>query len=259
MGKKTEQSQKVYNDMAPGYDASPEGNYTRPHKEEIMKKAVLRDGDNILDVACGNGHLLGELSKKAKINAYGVDISEKMIVAARERYPDCTFSVGPCTPLSFGNESMDVITVSCACLLYTSSQKTAGLLKGADIRCQDFETLLKEETLTERDFMFLDPPYDTTFSAYEGREFGGGDQERLADFLGSTRAQFILIIKNTEFIYSLYRDRDLEIYTFENQYLYNVRSRNDRTAEHLIITNIRTRQQMFPETSSQNGGQDGTH
>lgn len=114
MGKKTEQSQKVYNDMARGYDASPEGNYTRPHKEEIMKKVVLRDGDNILDVACGNGHLLGELSKKAKINAYGVDISEKMIAAARERYPDCTFSAGPCTPLSFGNESMDVITVSCA-------------------------------------------------------------------------------------------------------------------------------------------------
>ena len=35
-------------------------------KEEIMKKAVLRAGDNILDVACGNGYLLGELSKKRK-------------------------------------------------------------------------------------------------------------------------------------------------------------------------------------------------
>lgn len=49
MGKKTEQSQKVYNEMAWEYDSAPEGRYTRPHKEEIIKKAALRDGDNILD------------------------------------------------------------------------------------------------------------------------------------------------------------------------------------------------------------------
>ena len=114
MGKKTKQSQKMYNKMAWKYDTSPEGNYTKPHKEEIIKKAVLKDGDNILDVACGNGYLLGELSKRARVNAFGVDISENMIAAARERYPACTFTVSPCTPLGFENESMDVITVSCA-------------------------------------------------------------------------------------------------------------------------------------------------
>lgn len=114
LGKKSQQSKKVYNDMAQQYDSSPEGNYTRPHKAEIIKKADLKDGDNILDVACGNGYLLGELSKKAKVNAFGVDISENMIAAARDRYPACTFAVGPCTPLGFENESMDVITVSCA-------------------------------------------------------------------------------------------------------------------------------------------------
>ena len=87
---------------------------TRSHKQEIIKKAVLRDGDNVLDVACGNGYLLGELSKKARVNAFGVDIAENMIASARERYPACTFTVGPCAPLGFENESRDVITVSCA-------------------------------------------------------------------------------------------------------------------------------------------------
>lgn len=87
---------------------------TKSHKQEIIKKAVLRDGDNVLDVACGNGYLLGELSKKARVNAFGVDIAENMIASARERYPACTFTVGPCAPLGFENESMDVITVSCA-------------------------------------------------------------------------------------------------------------------------------------------------
>ena len=100
--------------MAWEYDSAPEGRYTRPHKEEIIKKAALRDGDNILDVACGNGYLLGELSKKARVNAFGVDISENMIASARERYPACTFTASYCIPLSFENESMDVITVSCA-------------------------------------------------------------------------------------------------------------------------------------------------
>lgn len=114
MGKKTEQSQKIYNEMAQVYDSAPEGNYTRPHKEEIIRKVVLREGDNILDVACGNGYLLGELSKVSGVNAFGVDISENMIATARERYPDCTFAVSPCTPLNFENESMDVIMVSCA-------------------------------------------------------------------------------------------------------------------------------------------------
>lgn len=114
MGKRTERSKKTYNQMAAGYDTSPEGNYTRPHKAELVKRVAVRNGDSILDVACGNGALLGELSKKAKIHAFGVDLSENMIAAAKERHPDCTFAMGPCVPLPFENESMDVITVSCA-------------------------------------------------------------------------------------------------------------------------------------------------
>lgn len=114
MGKKTEQSKKVYNEMAMGYDSASEGVYTRPHKAELLKKITLKEGDNVLDVACGNGYLLGELSKKANVNAFGVDISENMIAAAGKRYPNCSFLASPCSPLSFENDSMDIITVSCA-------------------------------------------------------------------------------------------------------------------------------------------------
>lgn len=80
----------------------------------MERNTLVRDGDNILDVACGNGYLLGALSQKAGVNAFGIDISENMIAAARERSPACTFAVSPCAPLGFENESMDVITVSCA-------------------------------------------------------------------------------------------------------------------------------------------------
>ncbi|WRS27147.1 methyltransferase domain-containing protein [Oscillospiraceae bacterium MB08-C2-2] len=114
MGKRTERSKRTYDQMAAGYDTSPEGYYTQPHKAELVKQVSLRNGDSVLDVACGNGTLLGALSKKASIHAFGVDLSENMIAAARERYPNCTFAVSACVPLPFENESMDVITVSCA-------------------------------------------------------------------------------------------------------------------------------------------------
>jgi ubiquinone/menaquinone biosynthesis C-methylase UbiE len=100
--------------MASKYDSSLEGNYTRAHKAELIKNVAVKDGDTILDVACGNGYLISELSKKAKVNAFGVDLSENMIAVAKKRYPDITFLAQPSVPLSFKNESIDVITVSCA-------------------------------------------------------------------------------------------------------------------------------------------------
>lgn len=114
MGKKTEQSRITYNKMALEYDSSPEGRYTRAHKDELIRNVVVKNGDTILDVACGNGFLLAELSKKAKVNAFGVDVSENMIAVAKKRYPNSTFFAQPSFPLSFENMSIDVITVSCA-------------------------------------------------------------------------------------------------------------------------------------------------
>lgn len=117
-------------------------------------------------------------------------------------------------------------------------EEVGRLLKRTEIACQDFEDFLNGLELTERDFLFLDPPYDTDFSDYEGKEFDKDDQKRLADFLKNTKAQFLLVIKNTSYIYSLYCDSGFRMLSFDNRYLYNMRSRNDRKAEHLIVTNI---------------------
>lgn len=111
------------------------------------------------------------------------------------------------------------------------------IFKNTDIHCSDFEEFFKNSRLTESDFMFLDPPYDTDFSDYEGKDFTKCDQERLAHSLKNTLAQFILVIKNTDFIYNLYKD-NFNILSFDNQYTYNVRSRNERNVEHLLITNL---------------------
>jgi DNA adenine methylase len=85
--------------------------------------------------------------------------------------------------------------------------------------------------------MFLDPPYDTDFSDYEGKGFSKHDQARLAEILKETKAKFILVIKNTDYIYSLYKE-DFNILCFDKTYTYNMKSRNQRNVEHLIITNM---------------------
>ena len=114
MNKKTEESRIAYNKIASEYDASREGQYTRFHIMELADTIDLHEGNVVLDVACGNGTLLRELSKKAKIQANGIDISENMIYSAKMRYPDMSFEVKPCYPLEWGNESIDIITVCCA-------------------------------------------------------------------------------------------------------------------------------------------------
>ncbi|NMC57568.1 MAG: DNA adenine methylase [Eubacteriaceae bacterium] len=111
------------------------------------------------------------------------------------------------------------------------------IFKNTEIYCSDFEEFFKKCNLSDNDFMFLDPPYDTDFSDYEGKDFSKYDQERLAYALRKTLSKFILVIKNTEFISKLYKDNS-NILSFDNQYTYNVRSRNERNVEHLIITNI---------------------
>ena len=48
--------------------------------------------------------------------------------------------------------------------------------------------------------------------------------------------QNLLIIKNTDFIYELYKD-NFNITSFDKKYMVSFMNRNDRKAEHLIITN----------------------
>lgn len=117
------------------------------------------------------------------------------------------------------------------------SKSIQAQFENTDVYCEDFSDFINKANLCENDFMFLDPPYDTDFSDYEGKDFTHNDQRRLAETLTNTKAKFILIIKNTDFIYSLYKD-NYNILCFDKTYTYNVRSRNERNVEHLIVTNL---------------------
>lgn len=108
-------------------------------------------------------------------------------------------------------------------------------LNNTTIRCMDFQDFLNEVNPAEGDFLFIDPPYDTDFSTYAKNTFDQNDQIRLANYLRSIKASFMIVIKNTDFIYSLYEG--LNIKTFDKKYLVSFQNRNDKEAEHLLITN----------------------
>ena len=129
MNKKTEQSRIAYNKIASEYDTSREGVYTRFHIKELSHTIALSEGDIVLDVACGTGTLLQELSKKAKIQANGLDVSENMIHVAKMRYPNMNFKVQPCYPLEWSDESIDIITVCCAFHHFDNPQGFVRVLK----------------------------------------------------------------------------------------------------------------------------------
>lgn len=105
----------------------------------------------------------------------------------------------------------------------------------------DFEDFLRKTKPAENDFVFVDPPYDTEFSTYAQNAFTRADQQRLARYLiNECRAKWMLIIKNTDFIFGLYDQKDIHISTFDKEYLVSFMNRNNKKVTHLLITNYET-------------------
>ena len=56
-------------------------------RKEMLKKICVRDGDKILDVGCGDGTLLLELTQWRDAQGYGIDPSEDVIRQASDAHP----------------------------------------------------------------------------------------------------------------------------------------------------------------------------
>ncbi len=123
---------------------------------------------------------------------------------------------------------------------YYKSKELIKHLRQTNLFNMDFEEFFKNNPPQPNDFIFLDPPYDSAFSTYAQNEFTQEDQKRLADYLiNKCEGKWMMIIKNTPFIYSLYNNDKLSIKSFDKKYLVSFMNRNNRDTEHLIITNYK--------------------
>jgi len=121
---------------------------------------------------------------------------------------------------------------------YLKSQELVEHLAKTTIDNLDFEEFFMKNKPQKDDFIFLDPPYDSEFSTYAQNEFTRDDQARLASYLvDECRANWMMVIKHTDFIYELYNKPNINIGTFSKKYLVNFQNRNDQKVKHLVITN----------------------
>lgn len=123
-------------------------------------------------------------------------------------------------------------------LRYYQSKDLLNHFKRTKIYNLDFEQFLRNVNPKNNDFIFLDPPYDSEFSTYAQNAFTREDQKRLANYLiDECKAKWMMIIKNTDFIYSLYNKKGVNIRTFDKEYVVSFMNRNDKKVTHLLITN----------------------
>lgn len=121
---------------------------------------------------------------------------------------------------------------------YLRSAPVRTLLKRTKVKRGDFADFLEKYPPQKEDFIFLDPPYDTEFSTYAKNTFDRQDQIRLAEYLTEKcPAQWMMVIKKTDFILDLYQDKGLDISVFDKKYLVSFMNRNDKKTEHLMIKN----------------------
>lgn len=111
------------------------------------------------------------------------------------------------------------------------------LIKKAQILSDDYAKVF--ERATEKDFMFLDPPYDCVFNDYGNINFKNGFDEqqhrRLAADFRNLSCKALMIIGKTPLTEELYGNFVKGEY--EKSYAVNIRNRFKSESMHIIVTN----------------------
>ncbi|MCL2357147.1 MAG: class I SAM-dependent methyltransferase [Defluviitaleaceae bacterium] len=106
-------SREKYDEAAHNYDNTADGKLTAKFRRKITEMLDVAGGEKVLDAGCGNGGLLGAISRNADISGFGVDISPKMIDECRARFPHIDFRVSEAENLPFDDGAFDVVIICC--------------------------------------------------------------------------------------------------------------------------------------------------
>ena len=123
---------------------------------------------------------------------------------------------------------------------YLKSPSVKQKFENLELYNLDFQDFSKNFEFDKDDFMFVDPPYNCSFTKYGEHNFGASDQERLAHLLMRYKGKFMLVIQHTNLIQKLYKSKKLHIHIYDKKYRFNIKSRFDRLAQHALITNYDT-------------------
>jgi len=113
MNKNEKNSIRKYDSIACDYDLTFEGKFTARYRQKILELCDVPNDGRILDVGCGNGSLINAIRQKNNSEAYGVDISPKMIEECRNSYEGINFHVSTGEKLGFDDDFFDAVTICC--------------------------------------------------------------------------------------------------------------------------------------------------
>lgn len=117
------------------------------------------------------------------------------------------------------------------------SRRHSELLQGAELYSVDYSRIF--ELAGERDFIFLDPPYDCVFNDYGNTDrtsgFDEGEHRRLAADFRNLSCRALMVIGKTPLTEELYGDAVCGEY--HKNYAVNIRNRFRYDKMHIIVKN----------------------
>jgi DNA adenine methylase len=117
------------------------------------------------------------------------------------------------------------------------NKKYTDILKNTIVLKSGFENIF-ENYNDPKNFMFLDPPYDSEFTDYGYCKFGKEDHQKLAECFKATSIRCLMVIGKTDFISELYDGYVTEEY--EKKYRFKIHSGrvgDEINNKHLVIKN----------------------
>ncbi|MEV4539841.1 alpha/beta hydrolase fold domain-containing protein [Asanoa sp. NPDC049518] len=98
-----------------------------PHERAALARfAGLVRGGPVVDVGCGSGRITAHLHGLG-VDAFGIDLSPKMVEVARSEHPGLTFDVGSMTELDLADESVAGL-VAWYSLIHIPDEELGGVL-----------------------------------------------------------------------------------------------------------------------------------
>lgn len=114
-----ERTKKHFDETAADYDQSADGKFVQPMYAALVEEIERVNADKLLDIGCGTGNLFAFLKNETP-EIYGVDLSEKMIEVAQEKYANrAKLFVSDAEKLPFENEMFDILVCNASFHHYT--------------------------------------------------------------------------------------------------------------------------------------------
>jgi ubiquinone/menaquinone biosynthesis C-methylase UbiE len=92
-----------------------------PAEKDLFLKHI-HSGQSVLDIGCGAGRTTSHITSLTE-NVIGVDLSEELIEAAREKFPSTDFRVMDVVKMDFPDNSFDVLVFSYNGLCYVHPEE----------------------------------------------------------------------------------------------------------------------------------------